>query len=157
MTETGCMNLYRTCRFSVTTLVGLILLGFAPSQAQATDSLAEFQTRCLTPMLEVRETDVSGLIRSPHRAAWETWRMDGAGWELQRALPGAIIQYCAINGPFGTDVDDWAEAAVAAGDWVAIDRTPQTLQSTFQREPLIEVEIDREGPSLTVIETNLES
>lgn len=162
MTKTRCKTLYGTCSFSVTTRVGVFLAGMlalAPASAQTSDTFAEFQARCLTPMVDVRDTDVSGLTRVPHRAAWETWRLDDAQWEMQRALPEAVVQYCVINGPFGGEVDVWVEAALGSGNYVAIDRTPQTLQSTFLREPLIEVEIDRdaERPSLTVIETNLES
>lgn len=157
MTKSGCKNLYGTCSFSVTTLVGALLAASTPASAQITNTFAEFQTRCLTPMIEVRDTDVSGLTRIPHRAAWESWVAEGADWELRRALPVAVIQYCAIRGAFGAEVDGWAEAAIASGDWIRIDRVPETLQSTFLREPLIEVEINRTRPSLTVIETNLES
>lgn len=116
-----------------------------------------FETRCLTPMVEVRDTVTDGLTRIPHRAAWESWVPEDGDWELRRALPGAVVQYCAILGPLGPEVDNWAEAAIASGDYTRIDRVPETLQSTFLREPRIEVEIDREAPSLTVIETNLES
>ena len=109
-------------------------------------------------MIEVRDTDVTGLTRVPHRAAWETWRTDGAAWEVRRALPGAVVQYCAIVGEFTWDESGaWAEAAVASGDYEMIDSEPLTLQSTFIREPRIEVEFDRMVPSVTVIETNLES
>lgn len=155
MTEAGCKNLYGICSFSVTTLVATILAA-APAIA---DTVEQFQARCLTPMIEVRETDISGLTRVPHRAAWETWRIEGADWELQRALPGAVVQYCSVHGWFGAEVSDWADAMVASGDWVEIDRIRRTLRSTFLREPLIELEIvhHRTRPTLTVIETNLES
>ena len=70
-----------------------------------------------------------------------------------------MVQFCAIYGVLTDEVGTWAEAAIASGDWVRIDRTPETLQTTFLREPRIEVEIDRTATpmSLTVLETNLES
>lgn len=127
--------------------------------AQIHGTFAAFEARCLTPMIEVRDTDVSGLTRIPHRAAWESWVPDSGDWELRRALPGAVVQFCSVQGNYGPEVDFWVGQAIASGDWTRIDRTPETLQSTFIREPLIEVEIDRAATPtvLTVIETNLES
>jgi len=133
-----------------------IAIAMAASSAAA-DALDVFEARCLIPMIEVRDSDVGGLTRIPHRAAWESWVPEGGAWELRRALPGAEVQYCAIHGPLGAGVDAWIEGAVASGDYIAVDRVPETLRSTFLREPVIEVEIDREAPSLTVIETDLES
>ncbi|UWQ95571.1 hypothetical protein K3728_18245 [Rhodobacteraceae bacterium M385] len=159
MTESAVHILYtRGAHFVHTAAVAALALA-APASAQIEGGFEAFQARCLTPMLEVRETDVTGLTRVPHRAAWETWRPDDAAWELQRALPGAVVQYCAINGPIEAEVAPWAEAAVASGDYIRIDREPYTLQTTTLREPRLEIEIDREATPmhLTVIETNLES
>ncbi len=121
-------------------------------------TLAEFEARCLTPMVEVRESDLGGLERIWHRAAWESWVPAEGDWELRRALPGAVVQYCSIIGDYThRESAAWAEAAVASGNYEVIDSEPLTLHSTFLREPVIEVEFDLLVPSVTVIETNLES
>ena len=158
MIRTGCDNLYGKLGLPMAALVGAISTA-VPASAQTSDTFQAFQSRCLTPMLEVRESDVDGLTRVPHRAAWETWRMEGADWELQRALPGAAIQYCSIHGPFGAEVTEWIDAAIASGDWIDLDLPRRTLQSVYLREPVIEVEMvpHLTNPQLTVIETNLES
>ena len=128
-----------------------------PAGAASAGTLAAFEARCLTPMVEVRESDVAGLRLLEEMAGRETWVAAGQDWHLTQAAPDAVVQYCAIHGAFGAEVDAWAEAAIASGDWVRVERVPETLQSVFLREPVIEVEIDRAGGSLTVIETNLES
>lgn len=164
MTETGCKNLYRTCSFSVTTTVGAIValgaLGLAaPAEAQIRDAFAVFQDRCLTPMAEVRESDTFGLLLVAADDDDEMWMAHFREWQLIRSTSEAVVQFCAVHGEFGAEVDAWAEAAVASGEYIRIDRVPETLQSTTWREPLIEVEIDRDAVPmrLTVIETNLES
>ncbi|OAN77344.1 hypothetical protein A8B78_14605 [Jannaschia sp. EhC01] len=131
----------------------------APALAQVEDTFAQFEARCLTPMVEVRDSDTLGLTLMAADAVQETWMAEFREWQLVRSTPEAVVQFCAVFGPFGAEVDAWAEAARASGDWIRIDRTPETLQSTFLREPRIEVEIDRSAmpTSLTVIETNLES
>ena len=137
----------------------MAVLGLAATTVTAAvaDTFSEFEARCLTPMIEVRESDTSGLSLIEEMAGRETWVAAGQDWHLTQAATDAVVQYCAIHGAFGAEVDDFAEAAIASGDWVRIDRAPETLQSVFLREPVIEVEIDRAGGSLTVIETNLES
>lgn len=131
----------------------------APAFAQIEDTFAQFEARCLTPMLEVRESDTRGLILMASDAEREMWRADFRDWQLERSTPGAVIQFCAVHGVFGAEVAAWVETALASENWIRIDRTPETLQSTFLREPRIEVEIDRTRTpmSLTVIETVLES
>ena len=137
---------------------GVATLCFAQvAAAQINDTFAQFEARCLTPMLEVRESDTFGLRLMAEDAEQQMWMADFRDWQLVRTTPEAVVQFCALHGAFGEEAEVWSREAVASGDWIRIDRTPETLQSTFQREPLIEVEIDREGPSLTVIETNLES
>ncbi len=154
MTETGCKNLYGTCSFSITTFVVLACAASAVSAG----TFAEFEARCLTPMVEVRETGVDGLERIPHRAAWESWVPAEGDWELRRALPGAVVQYCAIIGEYTqAESEAWVETVVASGDYEVIETEPLRLHSTFIREPVIEVEFDILVPSVTVIETNLES
>ena len=134
--------------------IGALML-CAPTNA---GTLAEFEARCLTPMVEVRESVLDGLERIPHRAAWESWVPADGDWELRRALPGAVVQYCSIIGEYTHgESDAWVEAAVASGDYEVIETEPLRLHSTFIREPVIEVEFDRMVPSVTVIETNLES
>ena len=108
-------------------------------------------------MSEVRASDVAGLSLLEEMAGRETWVAAGQDWHLTQAAADAVVQYCAIHGAFGAEVDAWAEEAVASGKWERVDREPETLQSTTWREPVLEVEIDRAGESLTVIETNLES
>ncbi|MEJ6390268.1 hypothetical protein [Gymnodinialimonas ulvae] len=153
MTETGRIEpVYLGYRFGI--YAAALALG---ATGAAASTLSEFQMRCLTPMIEVRESDTSGLSLIEDMAGRETWVAEGQDWHLSRASADAVVLFCAIHGTFGTEVDAFAETALASGDWVRIDRVPETLQSVFLREPLIEVEIDREGGSLTVIETNLES
>ncbi len=170
MTETGCKNLYGTCSFSVTTLVGAILAGtlaVAPASAQTSNTFTEFQTRCLTPMLEVRESDTTGLIRVSNEGAVEVWRAATEPWELRRAASGDSPQFCAIAGVgLGFEPYVWADAVVTRGEFVDVSditdpNAPMIFQSTTLREPRIEVEIEMLSnggcPCLTVIETNLES
>lgn len=157
MTKWAVHKLYTLRTHPVHTAAVFVTCLAAPASAQEMDTLVEFQARCLTPMIEIYETDVSALTRIPHRSTWELWVLDGVAWHLRRAMPDAAVQYCSIHGAFGEEVDLWAEGAIASGDFIRIDREPETLQSTFLREPLIEIEIDRRVPSLTVIETNLES
>lgn len=128
-----------------------------PAYAQSTDVFIEFQARCLTPMLEVRDSDISGLNLLEDMATRETWVSADADWHLSRSAPDAVVAFCTVHGAIGAEVDTWAEAAAASGEWIRLELARETLQSTYQREPVIEVEIDREGESLTVIETNLES
>ena len=121
-------------------------------------TIAEFETRCLTPMIEVRDSDTSGLALIEDMAGRETWIAAGHDWHLSRAAPDAVVQFCAIIGDYTlTESDTWAEAAVASGDYEVIETEPLRLHSTFLREPVIEVEFDMLVPSVTVIETNLES
>ena len=163
MTEAALHKLYTTCTHAVHTAgAACLALGLAtvPASAQIAPTLAEFEQRCLVPMIEVRDTVVDGLTRIPHRAAWESWVPETGAWELRRALPEAVVQFCAIHGAFGAEVDQWVAGAIASEMFEHVDRpapAPETLQSVFIREPLIEIEIDRAVPSLTVIETNLES
>ncbi|MEX3017715.1 hypothetical protein [Gymnodinialimonas hymeniacidonis] len=173
MTETaapiGVKNLSFFCSDSVVTTgrtekrhglsLGAFAFGALMFSAPAlAGTLAEFEARCLTPMVEVRESDLSGLERIPHRAAWESWVPAEGDWELRRALPGAVVQYCAIIGDYTWEESGaWADAAVASGDYEVIETEPLRLHSTFIREPVIEVEFDMTVPSVTVIETNLES
>lgn len=137
--------------------ISAVYLAISPAAAAA-GTISEFEARCLTPMVEVRESDLSGLERIWHRAAWESWVAAEGDWELRRALPGAVVQFCAIIGEFSLEESDaWVEAAVASGDYEVIETEPLRLHSTFIREPVIEVEFDMLVPSVTVIETNLES
>ncbi|ABD56925.1 hypothetical protein [Jannaschia sp. CCS1] len=140
----------------------LILLAIAvaaPAQAQVSDAFAQFEARCLTPMLEVRDSDTDGLILMVDGVDEQMWMAHFRDWQLVRSTSDAVVQFCSVFGVFGPEVAAWADAEVASGNWIRIDRTPETLQSTFQREPLIEVEIDRDASpmGLTVVETNLES
>ncbi|MEJ6392884.1 hypothetical protein V8J82_06450 [Gymnodinialimonas sp. 2305UL16-5] len=169
MTDTGVKTLSFSCSESVVTDLrtekrrvgsfGALAFGAAMLSTPAVaGTMSEFEARCLTPMVEVRETIVDGLERIPHRASWESWVPESGDWELRRALPEAVVQYCAIIGEYThAESGDWAEAAVSSGDYEVIETEPLRLLSTFLREPRIEVEFDRLVPSVTVIETNLES
>ena len=130
-----------------------------PASAQIEDTFAVFQARCLTPMLEVRETDTFGLHLVADGNGEEMWMAPFREWQLVHSTPEAVIQFCAVHGVFGAEVEAWSEGVIADGSYIRIDRVPTTLQSTTLREPRIEVEIDRDAMpmSLTVIETNLES
>ncbi|WP_224816286.1 hypothetical protein [Hasllibacter sp. MH4015] len=131
-----------------------------PAAAQIEDAFAQFEARCLTPMEAVEASDTDGLTLTAEDSDSQTWMADAGAWRLSQSTPEALIQFCAIHGAFGTEVDDWVRAALDSGRYRPIDSADpaiQLLQSTTWREPLIEVEIDREGARLTVIETNLES
>lgn len=169
MTKSGCKNLYRTCSFSVTTLVaavwGLIAAG-GPASAQIEDTFRAFQARCLTPMIEVRASDTGGLTLGGEASDRQMWITDDQDWMLVNSTEEARAQFCVVIGDFGAEVDGWIEAALTSGDWVRVETDveiwgayAEILQSTTLREPRIEVAIDRDAvtPSLTVIETNLES
>lgn len=137
--------------------LGALALAACPAFASA-DALAAFEARCLTPMVELRESDVSGLRQIEEMAGRETWVIAGQDWSLHRATAEAEVQYCAIIGEFSLEASDgWAEAAVASGDYEVIETEPLRLRSVFIREPRIEVEFDMLVPSVTVIETDLES
>ena len=159
MTKWAVHTLYTQAAHRVHTGAVLAVLLATPAAAQIQDTFAVFEARCLTPMLEVRDTDTSGLNLIAEGNGEEIWMAHFREWQLVRSTPEAAVQFCAVHGAFGTEVEVWVEAAVASGNWIRIDRVPETLQSTFLREPLIEVEIDRDAmpTRLTVIETNLES
>lgn len=131
----------------------------APVMAQTDSVFAEFEVRCLTPMIEVRDPDVTGLILNQEFAGREKWVPASGDWWLLRPVVAEDMGFCAVHGDFGEEVALWAAAAVASGDYVWLDRDRETLRSVFLREPRIDVEIDRAATPmrLTVIETNLES
>lgn len=159
MTETGGHKLYTLLIHPVHTAVAALLLLASPAAAQIEGTFAVFQARCLTPMVEVRESDTIGLHLMVEGNGEEMWMAHFRDWQLVHSTPEAVVQFCAVYGAFGVEVDVWADVAVASGNYIRTDREPETLQSTFLREPLIEVEIDRDAMPmrLTVIETNLES
>ncbi len=162
MTESGRYLRYIPGISTVYLCAGLA----APASAQIGDTFAQFQARCLTPMAEVRESETQGLTLMASDAHREMWMADFRDWQMVVSTPDAVVQFCAIHGAFGTEVDDWVRQVLADGTYIPVPRAdpadgvaPQTLQSTTWREPRIEVEIDRtsEPRSLTVIETVLES
>ncbi len=139
-----------------------MLIAFGPAtpvSAQVEDTFSQFEARCLTPMLEVRDADVTGLIFAMEVAGQEKWFGASQEWWLLRPASDEGVNFCAIHGDFGEDADVWAEAAVASGAFIRLDRDRETLQSVFLREPRIEVVLDRTTAPmrLTVIETELES
>ena len=170
MTETtrgnGCKNLYRTCSFSVTTLVGAFLALTVPVQAQTSDTFTEFETRCLTPMIEGSEIVTDGLSLVGAVRDRVMWSRNGSDILLVHSAPDQDTRFCVIIYEFGDEYATWIDTALASEDWERVETDPEVwgnhaevLRSTFLREPRIEVVIDRDpvSPSLTVIETNLES
>jgi len=161
MTDRGAHNLNTGCPKGAH-IAGAALIGIwmaASVSAQAEDTFEVFEARCLTPMAEVRNNDTSGLHMVAEDDGSETWMAPSREWQLVRSTTEAVVQFCAVHGTFGVDVDAWVEAAIADERYIRIDRVPETLQSTTWREPLIEVEIERDTTPmrLTVVETNLES
>lgn len=171
MTETGCKTLNGPRRLSGTTRVGLLaaaICAATPAASQGEEGVfAQFEARCLIPMLDVRDPDLSDLVVVGLTPGLRIFAdpESGADWQVIVPRGSTGRQTCSVQGAFGAEVDAWVEAAVASGDSVRLDGAQEQdgaqerLQSTFLREPRLEVRIDRsaDDPGLSAIETDLES
>lgn len=167
MTKSGVGYLSALRRTFVGHISVAVLLGTGAAHA-GPNIWQTFETRCIAPIEEIEEIDISGLSAKPDIENAQVFHdADGLFTLLRDKIGAGKSNFCRITDFYDLQAGDaferWAGMALSDGRYEMKQNSGPAilLQSTFWREPRVEIEVDFLGLTgqrfFEIRETDLES